>query len=120
MQILLSHLHCRHDERSRLFGHLKPFGIDQVSMLDTACAKTNRLLTAVGGARVHSNGHAELAGGRCQHLHLVIEPRHARRIVAGAEVAAGVCGFDPVAAEGMLAAHQCLNVSGIIGDGGDR
>jgi hypothetical protein len=50
---------------------------NQVSVLNTSRAKANRLLTAFGGARVYGNRHAELACGRCQHLHLVIEPRHA-------------------------------------------
>lgn len=34
----------------RLGGHLKPLGIDQVSVLKTARAKANRLFTALSGA----------------------------------------------------------------------
>ena len=59
-------------------------------------------------------------GGRGQGFHLVVEPRHPRRIVAGAEIAAGVGGLDPVAAEGVLAPHQRSDASEIVGDRRDR
>src|ERR1700674_5354384 len=59
-------------------------------------------------------------GGGCQGSLLVVEPRHSRRIVAGAEIAAGVGGLDPVAAEGVLAPHQRSDASEIIGDRRNR
>jgi hypothetical protein len=100
-----------------LGGHLKPLGIDQVSVLKTARAKANRLFTALSGAVC--TGMPSWRAVDVNNLHFVIEPRHARRIVPGTEIAAGVCGFDPIAAKRVFAAHQGFNASSIVSGGRD-
>ena len=120
MQILLRHLHGRYHIYSGLRGHCEPFAVDQVRMLKTSGAKTNRLLASFSGTGMNSDGHAELVSGRGKRLHLVIEPRYARRIIARAEIAASVCGLDPVATESVLAADQRSHRCRVIGNAWKR
>jgi len=117
VQILLSHLHCGNDVRPPLG---RPFEAPRNRSGKRAqdCArKSESPVYSPQRRRVH--WHAELACRRCQYLHFVIEPRHARRIVPGTEIAAGVCGFDPIAAKRVFAAHQGFNASSIVSGGRD-
>jgi len=87
-------------------GHLDPFGVDEVSVLETPCAKTDRLFTAFGGTRVYGNRHAELVSRRCQHLHLVIEPREPVYTVNGKKTDAPFHDEMLASREGEAAADE--------------
>ena len=120
VEVLPGHLHGRHDVRPGADGHLDALLVDEVGVLEAAGAGADRLLARLGRAGVHGDGHAQQPRGGAQGLHLVVEPGHPGGIVAGAEVAAGVGGLDPVGPVGVLAADQPPDLRDAVGDRGDR
>jgi hypothetical protein len=65
---------------------------------------------------MHGNRKAKLTRGFSQTLHLVLEPRHLRRIVTEAHVSTRVHRLDSVAAERMFRANQLTNLARRIRD----
>jgi len=71
-------------------------------VLETAGARAQRLLAPLRCAGMDRQRQAKLVRGLSESLHFIFEPCHSSWIVAGAHVAAGVHGLDPVAAERMF------------------